>query len=77
MEIFFGHFEDEPTNFVEIERKLRANHEILQFFQDNNAKIRIQSDRVTYLVPQKNVETIKNYLRALIEQAILELVEVN
>jgi hypothetical protein len=32
MEIFFGHFEDEPTNFVEIERKLRANHEILQFF---------------------------------------------
>ena len=26
-EIFFGQFEDDPANYVEIEKNLRANHE--------------------------------------------------
>ena len=50
-EIFFGQFEDDPANYVEIEKKLRANHEILSYLQEYNAKIKIQKDKIAYLVP--------------------------
>ena len=36
-EIFFGQFEDDPANYVEIEKNLRDNHEILSYLQEYNA----------------------------------------
>ena len=50
-EIFFGQFEDDPANYIEIEKNLRANHEILSYLQEYNAKIKICYDRIAYLVP--------------------------
>ena len=46
----FGQFEDDPANFVEIGKKITANHEIMSYLQYYNAKIKIQSDRIAYLV---------------------------
>ena len=42
---------DDPDNYVEIEKKLRANHEILTYLHEYNAKIKIQKDKIAYLVP--------------------------
>ena len=45
----------------------------MSYLQYYNAKIKIQSDRIAYLVSQKNTEYIKDRLTALIFQAHLDL----
>ena len=74
--IFFDDFENDPAKFVDIEKKLKANDEILQFMGIYNASKVIYRDKIVYQVAQKNAEDIQSYLTALIVQAVCDLEEV-
>ena len=57
-EIYFDKFEKNPANLVEIAKKLNANNSIWQFTQGYSAKMKIDNDKIAYLVPKKNAKII-------------------